>query len=80
MRCRHVAYVQERDIPTWMQRVAGWIDGLATNGIPGWDASDLPVLEAHDAAMRTGKLMSAHSRSGGLKDITLHHLWIEMEQ
>ncbi|WP_320196563.1 hypothetical protein RMR10_025200 (plasmid) [Agrobacterium rosae] len=74
-----IAYVQESDIPTWLERVAGWIDGLAATGTPGWGANDLPVLETHDPQQRTGKLLSAHVRSGSLADITLHHLWIEIQ-
>lgn len=73
-----IAYVQDRDIHFWISQVNKWIDGIVTEGIPGWSTRDALALEGHNVGSRFARLISQHSRTEGGEKITLNHLWIEM--
>jgi hypothetical protein len=72
-----IGYVQEGNAKFWDERVAGWINGLAGK-MPGWTTSDLLQLRHSDEARGMAIFSSTHSRSGGLPDIELRHLWVGM--
>ena len=72
-----ISYVQAEGCATWIERVNGWIDGLAGKE-PGWTANDRLKLQAGNSVGRLTTLRSSHSRPQNLADIELRHLWIEM--
>ena len=73
-----IAYVQERDIPSWAVQLDEWIDGLESDDVEGWSAADKLSLLEYDPPSRVAGLTSAHARSLALGGIRLDHLWIEM--
>jgi hypothetical protein len=73
-----IAYVQEGSRSHWKTQVAGWINGLADTGKPGWTAKDLLHAEHDDETVKVSVLRSFHTRIKGLQDIELQHLWISM--
>ncbi len=73
-----IGYVQEQDIPYWQQELSKWIDELSTSAAPLWSTSDHLELECHDKGGRHAILKSNHTRTNGLGDIAMSHLWIEM--
>ena len=73
-----IAYVQERDIPSWAVQLDDWIDGLESDAVEGWSAADKLSLLEYDSPSRVAGLTSAHTRSSALGGIRLDHLWIEM--
>jgi hypothetical protein len=72
-----IGYVQEGTANFWDKRVAGWIRNLADTE-PGWTVRDLLRLTHKDETLRVAVFSSSHERQGGLLDIDLRHLWIEM--
>jgi len=57
--------------------VSAWIGGLI--GVQaGWTPQDALRRERLDPAGRLAVLSSTHARAGGLADIQLQHLWVEM--
>jgi hypothetical protein len=72
-----IGYVQEESVTFWEQRVAGWISALADK-VPGWTAKDLLQRGRSDERRRTAMFCSSHTRTGGLSNIELCHVWIEM--
>ena len=77
-RAAMIAYVQERDIPSWTVQLEDWIDALESDAVEGWSAADKLSLLEHDQPSRVAGLSSSHARSLGLGGIRLDHLWIEM--
>lgn len=73
-----IAYLQERDIPFWLQQVDQWVSGLAADGVTGWSDKDRIALTNHDQHNRVASLRSTHARTGGGAPILVHHLWIEL--
>ncbi len=73
-----IAYVQKETPAHWEQKVNGWISDLAQSSGPLWSPSDAIRPLSHDPAARVQTLQSRHQRTGGLDDIELRHLWIEM--
>jgi hypothetical protein len=76
--CAMVAYVQDDKIPTWHDKVNGWVNGLAKATTAGWSKGDALSLDEHDTVSRLAMLKSYHKRSNELPDVELRHLWIEM--
>jgi hypothetical protein len=72
-----IAYVQTDTCSLWVERINSWIDGLA-EAEPGWTSDDCLTIEADDSALQVAKMRSVHSRQNSLAEITLLHLWIEM--
>lgn len=77
-RAAMIGYVQDQDIPFWLQQLDAWIDGLIASAVHGWSAEDKLGLEAYHSASRVALLQSAHKRDAGLEPIQIDHLWIEM--
>jgi hypothetical protein len=73
-----IAYVQERTCAFWEGQIGIWINGLIAASEAGWAPSDLLRMTRSDAANQFSVLTSRHSRQGGLPDIELRHLWVEM--
>lgn len=73
-----IGYVQDHDIPHWQRELGKWIDELSKTAAPLWSANDRLELERHDAGGRHATLNSNHSRTNGLGDIAMSHIWIEM--
>ena len=73
-----IAFVQENTFSHWRDRVNGWISQLAIHPGPPWQTTDALHTLRTDAVVRLQMLQSSHQRTGGLDDIELRHLWIEM--
>ncbi len=73
-----IAYVQEETNSFWNTKIAGWINDLVKSSEKGWATKDLLRLEQDDATQRVAVLNSSHSRGKGLPEITLRHLWVQM--
>jgi hypothetical protein len=73
-----IAYVEKETMVFWDKRVRGWIKELAKSGEPGWTTKDFLRLEHNDMIQRIALLRSVHVRDGGLRNIEIHHLWVNM--
>ena len=73
-----IGYIQEETANFWNERVAGWINELATTSQLGWTAKDLLRFDHNHTQLRLAVLHSSHERQKGLSDIELRHLWLEM--
>jgi len=73
-----IGYVQEETANFWADRIAGWIAELAATAEPGWTTKDLLRADYDDATVRVSVFRSCHQRPGGLGDIELRHVWVEM--
>lgn len=73
-----IAYVQQETSMFWNTQVAEWIIDLAASGQKGWTAKDLLHLEQDDTAQQVATLSSSHTREKSLPEITLRHLWVQM--
>lgn len=73
-----IAYIQENSRTFWESQIASWINGLVTEGLDGWNESDLLHLIEEDDEHQVSVLKSIHKRKNELEDIELRHLWIEM--
>jgi hypothetical protein len=73
-----IGYVQQDTCAIWSGRVAEWIRRLVADGELGWSAADTPNLVHNDAATRVARLESLHARKEGMAQISLRHLWIQM--
>jgi len=73
-----IAYVQEETTSFWNERVACWINELASTAQPGWTTKDLLRADDDDSTVRLAVFRSLHERQRGLLDIELRHLWLEM--
>lgn len=73
-----IAYVQQETSGFWNSKVAEWINDLIACGQKGWSTKDLLRLEQDDATRRVTVLGSSHTRENGLPEITLRHLWVQM--
>ena len=72
-----IGYIQEESTANWQTRVAGWINDLAGTE-DGWTLNDALHVEREDAMLRLVVLRSSHERLGGLPEIELRHLWLQM--
>lgn len=77
-RAAMIAYVQERDIPSWAVQLDEWTERLESDAVEGWSVADKLKLVEHCTASRTASLKSNHPRAGDLDCIDVDHLWIEM--
>lgn len=73
-----IGYIQEEDIDFWDAQMQRWLRGLIDEPVDGWTIADAIRVTSRDMSARSALLGSTHRRSGGLTDIQLHHLWIEM--
>lgn len=73
-----IGYVQAETPQIWCGRMNAWITDLDAARSPGWSLNDL--ISSESAIGSTGVVMyrSQHARDGGLSDITIRHLLIEM--
>lgn len=73
-----IAYVQQHNIAAWQAKIEQWLGELEAEGVAGWSRADALRLTKHDPALRVACLQSQHNRNGGLEDIVLDHMWIEI--
>lgn len=73
-----IGYIQSCDIDFWNEQIRSWIQDLAGTPVDGWSVDDELRVTKRDPVTRSALLESIHSRSGGIPDIHLHHLWIDM--
>lgn len=73
-----IAYVQKETPSYWNAQISKWVNDLIATGQKGWTVKDLLHLEGDDATRQMAVLNSSHAREGGLAEITLRHLWIQM--
>lgn len=73
-----IGYIQRDTCKHWSSQVAKGITELSESGQVGRSVDDLLQTEAEDIARRTAILSSRHQREGGLTQIELRHLWVEM--
>lgn len=73
-----VAYVQDETAAIWQDRIITWIRELDSAANPGWSVKDLMHSESIDENAGLTIYRSTHTREKGLPDITLRHLWVEM--
>lgn len=73
-----IGYLQEGDSAVWHRKLNSWIGALAKGGEAGWCDEDKLAALSRDIALRTASCCSKHARPGGLADIEIQHLWIEM--
>lgn len=72
-----IAYIQKGAVQEWHHQVSQWIAELQAGPQSGWsEYEDLqPVPDADEAV---GQFHSNHSRQLGLSNISIRHLWIQM--
>ncbi|MBI3922737.1 MAG: hypothetical protein HY318_15050 [Armatimonadetes bacterium] len=73
-----IAYVQEQTFPHWLSQVNGWICDLSAECNSAWSDSDALQPLKDDCAVGICIFHSRHQRGGGLEEIELRHLWINM--
>ena len=74
-----VAFIQEHDCPHWESQLAEWLQDLVKKSIDGWTIDDALRRVSYNQSSRLSSLESVHRRTGGLTEIRLRHLWIEMQ-
>jgi hypothetical protein len=73
-----IAYIQDQGIDFWDSQMRAWLQDLIEIPLEGWSIDDELRITSRDTAARSAFLESIHRRNGGLPDIHLHHLWIDM--
>lgn len=73
-----IGYIQDQDISFWNRQLRVWLQALIDAPVDGWTIDDALRITRHDATTKSALLESVHRRNGGLPDIHLHHLWIDM--
>jgi hypothetical protein len=73
-----IGFIQVGTAAGWEQRLARWVKVLVRAKKAGWNLSDAIKLSRHDSVGRFAVLESSHTRSRGLPNIGLRHLWVEM--
>lgn len=73
-----IGYIQQDTCPLWSGRVGEWIKQLVAGGEQGWSANDALRLVQHDEERKIASLDSVHSRKTGMSDISLRHMWVQM--
>ncbi|OYW70283.1 MAG: hypothetical protein B7Z37_31215 [Verrucomicrobia bacterium 12-59-8] len=73
-----IGFVQGKTMSYWKGRVNRWISQLAKRPNPQWHLSDKLQKLQNKKSSKLHVLHSSHQRIGGLDDIELRHLWIEM--
>ena len=76
--CAMIAYVQDNSRSHWSTTVSQWISDLAQSGQSGWSNSDVLQITSEDDDRQITMLSSTHTRSNGLPDIAMRHLWVQM--
>ncbi len=72
-----IGYVQENAPDFWLEKVNGWVLALSRKA-DEWNPADFLKPMAKDSSGRCCTFTSRHSRTGGLNEIVLHHVWISM--
>ncbi len=73
-----IAYIQDDDIPHWIQSINRWIEELAKSAPADWEDADQLCLISHELDRGTCSLTSMHRRGASYEPIRLAHLWVEM--
>ncbi len=73
-----IGYIQSCDIDFWDDQICAWLQELVATPVDGWTHDDGLRVMKRDMMARSALLESVHRRNGGLPDIQLHHLWIDM--
>lgn len=78
VRAAMVGFIQSDSVLAWEGKLKRWVAVLTRARKAGWTLQDTLRLAGHDINLKSARLDSLHARTGGLQDIDLHHLWIEM--
>ncbi len=73
-----IGYVQQDTCILWNGRITEWIKQLIASGEQGWSATDALQLVQDDEKCKVASLKSVHSRKAGMSDISLRHMWVQM--
>ncbi|WP_107676117.1 hypothetical protein [Agrobacterium sp. LAD9] len=73
-----IGYIQSRDIDFWESKLGEWLQDLVAAPVDGWTRDDGLRFTKRNSAAGMALLESTHQRQGGLPEIQLHHLWIDM--
>lgn len=73
-----IGYIQANDAAHWKTTIDGWIQDLISTSQPGWSVADILIAEPPHASPKVSLHRSDHSRSGGLPDINLTHIWVQL--
>ena len=72
-----IAYIQQGTVQEWHAQVSQWIAELQADPQSGWsDKEGLHLLP--DPTPTVGQFHSEHRRKAGLGNISIRHLWIQM--
>lgn len=77
-RAAMIGYLQEGDIPQWVDEIGRWVDEITSQRIEGWSVTDKLLLGYHDPLERSAFLSSTHARHGDRPSIRLDHMWVEL--
>lgn len=73
-----IGYIQKDNATYWKKSIDGWIQDLASASHAGWSTGDLFTTLAPHKSKTVTLYRSDHTRAGGLPDINLTHLWVQM--
>lgn len=73
-----IGYIQNDSGVFWSKKVKEWLDELIKENQQGWSEKDFLQPESNDINLKLSTHRSCHEREGGLPEIELRHLWIEM--
>jgi hypothetical protein len=73
-----IGYIQSHDIKYWDRQIQAWLQSLVDTALDGWELEDALCMTKHDQIAGSALLESVHRRKGGLSEIRLHHLWVQM--
>lgn len=73
-----IGYIQTDNAIHWKKSIDGWIRDLASASHAGWSTGDLLTTGVPHASKRVSLHRSDHTRAGGLADINLTHIWVQM--
>jgi hypothetical protein len=72
-----IAYLQEGEASVWEKQISKWIHDLAEHESSSWSLEDL-LRPAAIQPSGVAHMRSSHRRKSGLGEITIEHLWLEM--
>lgn len=74
-----IAYIQDRDVPYWVDTMRTWVTELDNDSVSGWTTDDMLQLTSHKTSTGSAQLKSQHCRVGGLDPIHMDHMWVELD-
>ncbi|MBI3944694.1 MAG: hypothetical protein HY321_02140 [Armatimonadetes bacterium] len=73
-----IAYVQDQTTLHWVDKVNGWIQALSAQAGSAWSGADMLQVLSDESVEGLCTLHSRHTRTCGLPECQLRHLWIRM--